>query len=596
MRRFTKPEIEATRSRRLLSGALLAASVTLGLTLFGPTSASAEEVPADGDLIPLVEVDTSVPSEVDAPEDLPTAGPEVDAPPPVGPAPPDPDRLDPVLPEPAPVIQVRSGQTSIELSWTTPERADGLVVWGEVGNYDRVEVTDEGTDHVVTLSDLECDATWAADVVVSTADGSAHRTRDLVLRTLPCSIDPDSVAFESVIAFDDHAFVTWGTADPSQGIVIYGEDLSYGNAVNEPQYNTFHSVELTGLECGTEYNYRIIDGYADGATDHSDNVTFSTYSCDPTVDGVSIAAGGDWAEISITTDTATTVGVIYGPDREYGSEVRSGIADVVHSLRLSDLECGTDYLYRLVTVADDSGDIEWRPQATFATAACSPPETPAAPENPDVEAPTDEVSEPPALPELEGAGITEVRLTHAEQNAIYIEWDTDVAAAGSVIYGPTPGYGSELVSGVVADHQALVVGDLECGTDYHLAVIASAPTGELSWSQSYVFATLECDSAVISDIAIDAGTNAAAISWTTDVAAHGLVVYGFDPSYGNAALTPTDQPEQSVNLNDLACGATYEARIAAETASGSSSWTRNFTFQTAPCEESIPEPPADTVV
>ena len=193
-------------------------------------------------------------------------------------------------------------------------------------------------------------------------------------------------------------------------------------------------------------------------------------------------------------------------------------------------------------------------------------------------------------------GITEIRVTHAEKDAIHIEWNTDISAAGSVIYGPTASYGAELVSGEISDHQELVVSGLECGTDYHLAVIASAPTGELSWSTPYVFATLACDSAEIDDIEISTSADAATISWTTDVEARGLVVFGPGTDYGSASLAPANATSQAVELQGLSCGTWYNARVATETDSGASSWTRNLVFQTAACPVEVPGEPGPPLV
>jgi hypothetical protein len=65
---------------------------------------------------------------------------------------------------------------------------------------------------------------------------------------------------------------------------VYGLDQIYGSAAVESHFSTFHEVYLTGLECGTTYQYRMISEAPDGSLDHSDSQSFTTYSCDPIVD------------------------------------------------------------------------------------------------------------------------------------------------------------------------------------------------------------------------------------------------------------------------------------------------------------------------
>jgi len=652
-------------------GSLAAALATIGLTLVSAISAGAEEGVPSGDLIPELAPDTTVPApplpepepapEPPAPEPAPAPDPaleplpiplpeptvpgeidqpvadepdagtdgegdlepglpaddpidegfdeqfdeEVDASPEVGP--------DPALP---PLIEVRTDQHSATLSWDTPSPSDAIVVWGKDGLLDQlllVEMTD-GV-HDVVLGELDCDSVYVADVVVSDAGGSAHRVRGLDLRTLPCSIDDAEVADRSVIAYADRAIVTWGTANPTRGIVVFGLDGTYGLAVNESHFSTFHQVELQGLDCGTEYHFRILDEAPDGTLGHSDNVVFTTYSCDPLVDTIDVRVGSDWAEVDATTDEPTVMSMIYGVDRTYGSETISATAATSHTLSVVGLECGSTYVFRLIATPEDPAGLEWTPHGELTTADCviDEPE-PTDPAGPDPVGPVEptEPTEPvepiepapepdpsplpepepapdqPGLPEFVGVVFTDIHVAHAEKNAIHIEWSTDIAAAGSVIYGTTPAYGSEVVTGVVSDQQSLTLEGLECGTEYHLAVIAAAPGGELSWSGDNVFSTLACDSATIADISIVTDATSAVIGWSTDIDTRGLVVFGADTSYGSATLAPALSHFHEVVLNDLACGTTYHARVTAETDAGASSWTRDLAFATDEC---LAEPP-----
>ncbi|MDG2111648.1 MAG: hypothetical protein P8N02_03420 [Actinomycetota bacterium] len=545
--------------------------LTIVLTLGSAMSAGAQEAPADGEPVALDPVESPVESDLE-----------------VDPSP----ELAPVEFAP-PVIIMRSTQDAVTMSWTTAELTDAVLVWGETTDsgprYDVVEFIGESRGlHDVVIDGLECGRQYSADLITSTPDGDAHRTRDIVMKTLPCSIDPASVADRSVIAFGDRAGVTWGTQDPTRGSVVFGLDANYGAAVDESQFGTFHEVALDGLDCGTEYHYRVIDELPDGTLAHSETTVFSTYSCDPLVDSVEVSASLDSAEVQIATDEPTSIGFVYGRTRSYGNETRSDTPDVEHALEIVDLECGETYLYQVIATPEGAEGTAWTPEASFSTEPCEPPEPvePAEPidppENPDLPIGI------PEEPEFVGVTLTDVHLVHAEQTSLQIGWTTDGPATGTLSYGLTPTYGAEMTSDVVANGHNVTIEGLECGTDYHAAVVATSVDHKLSWSGDHVFSTLACEAAVISDIAVVAQASEAVVSWTTDVLAHGQVTHGTSTSYGNTAFVGTDDLAQAVLLDGLTCQTNYHAQITSATPDGATSSSPDIAFTTGPCPT---EPP-----
>jgi hypothetical protein len=51
--------------------------------------------------------------------------------------------------------------------------------------------------------------------------------------------------------------VNWGTETPAAGVVEYGMDTQYSNAVTEASPDTLHSIEITELLANTHYYYRV---------------------------------------------------------------------------------------------------------------------------------------------------------------------------------------------------------------------------------------------------------------------------------------------------------------------------------------------------
>ncbi len=72
-------------------------------------------------------------------------------------------------------------------------------------------------------------------------------------------------AVEAIPAADGTATISWTTDEPSTSRVEYGTaPASLSQSASEEALVTSHSVELTGLEPGTTYHYRVISADADG--------------------------------------------------------------------------------------------------------------------------------------------------------------------------------------------------------------------------------------------------------------------------------------------------------------------------------------------
>ena len=70
---------------------------------------------------------------------------------------------------------------------------------------------------------------------------------------------------EAIPAADGTATISWTTDEPSTSRVEYGTaPASLSQSASEEALVTSHSVELTGLEPGTTYHYRVTSADADG--------------------------------------------------------------------------------------------------------------------------------------------------------------------------------------------------------------------------------------------------------------------------------------------------------------------------------------------
>ena len=75
------------------------------------------------------------------------------------------------------------------------------------------------------------------------------------------------------------AVITWMTNISATSVVNYGTTAGYGSTVTNSSLVTSHSLTLTGLICGTGYNYDVSSTSGTGQTSTSSNATFTTAAC-----------------------------------------------------------------------------------------------------------------------------------------------------------------------------------------------------------------------------------------------------------------------------------------------------------------------------
>ncbi|MDH7601315.1 MAG: fibronectin type III domain-containing protein [Armatimonadota bacterium] len=171
--------------------------------------------------------------------------------------------------------------------------------------------------------------------------------------------------------------INYTTNVPAKGLVMYGPDKTYGFVTaRESTASTSHQHVLIGLTPATSYHYRIRtgkEGVEDGDAFSADR-TFTTpvgqavhITSGPTVSEVSQT----WAVITWCTDVPSDSVVEYGETFNYGSTVSSQELTTNHTIRLTDLQPGRNYQFRVISVAPGfaAAAVEGRPFTTAAPRA-----------------------------------------------------------------------------------------------------------------------------------------------------------------------------------------------------------------------------------
>ncbi|PJC22075.1 hypothetical protein CO059_02920 [candidate division WWE3 bacterium CG_4_9_14_0_2_um_filter_48_10] len=210
------------------------------------------------------------------------------------------------------------------------------------------------------------------------------------------------------------AKITWTTDEPATSQVEYGKTTSYGSQTSlDPDLVTSHTVNLSSLEAGTLYHYRVKSKDANNNLATSSDKTFTTEAGPDTTPPVisSIQAQNisqTGATTTWNTDEPATSQVEYGTTTAYGNSTAINSSLVTfHSVGLSGLTADTTYHYR-VKSKDANNNLATSGDKTFTTSGKPlPPEEveKALPGTPKVEAPKIEADKTPPKVSLDPPSI-----------------------------------------------------------------------------------------------------------------------------------------------------------------------------------------------
>ena len=252
------------------------------------------------------------------------------------------------------------------------------------------------------------------------------------------------------------------------------------------------------------------------------------------------------AGITWTTDQAATSQVEYGTTTDYGTSTALDSDHVTsHSVNLSGLSPDTTYHYRVIST--NANGTAYSSDATFVT--------------------------------TELLEITNIAATDISGTTATITWTTNQAGSSKVEYGTTSEYGSSTATDTaeVLSHSMTLTG-LTPGAPYHYRVVSGNDNGTAS-SGNNTFATVGFP--VISNVqVINVTSNAAVVTWATELASTSQVDYGLTTAYGATTdLDVTTVVAHSVALIGLAPNTTYNYRVRSVGTAGEAI-SENRTFST----------------
>jgi len=390
-------------------------------------------------------------------------------------------------------------------------------------------------------------------------------------------VDPDPPVITAVSAAPSAtaALITWTTNEAADSRVAYGPTSAYENgSVSESPRITSHGMTLSGLNCSTEYHYRVSSQDAAGNEGASSDRTFTTASCPTAIQSDEFTAS--------TLDTSVWTFVDPLGDSELALTGSQAALSVPAGTR-HDLWTGANEVPRLLQAAPNS---DFEVEAKWDTAVQEPYE-------------------------LQG-----LLVVQDADDLLRIETHHDGAATRLFVARIAAGSASMLHFSTVADGAPVYFRLEREGDDWTLRTSADGSSWTLRASFTSALTVREIGPfagnsgnappdftsridyfrdippdltpPAISAVNANSTGAAATISWTTDETATSEVRYGTTMEYAAGTVTKSGSvTSHSIVLHGLACESLYHFQVRSRDLAGNEAVSTNQTFSSGACPSVI---------
>lgn len=237
-----------------------------------------------------------------------------------------------------------------KITWVTARPSSSFVYYGtSPSNLSQsVGAIDSISSHSHVLTGLQTSTTYYYRV--QSFDERRSYNLDDSFSEIGSFRTSEAAQIEDVNVLDitaDSAVVSWRTSIPTQSRISYGPTQSYGFVLDNDtdNFNTSHTVRLTGLSGGTTYNFKLSARTNLSSTLTSDDYTFTTIAR-PIVSNIQFQPVEDGPTagvlVSWSTNVPTSSTVYYSA---HGDRLEASTSELTtdHQIILSGLASNTDY-------------------------------------------------------------------------------------------------------------------------------------------------------------------------------------------------------------------------------------------------------------
>jgi len=340
---------------------------------------------------------------------------------------------------------------------------------------------------------------------------------------------------------EDAVTITWTTDEDADSLVNYGLKEDYGIVHVPTVERTEHSIELSDLEPGRTYYFRVVSSDADGNQGISANYKILT-------DGTPSSGEGEGEGKETQTETNQTV----------QTESDSQTDSQSQSQTKTDSEITEEVIEQIQKITSPEKLQEIINETVKAVQGITEDLT---------------IVGPPTV--------------IAETTSALIKWNTDRESSSEVFFSPSDVYvegqyefSQASTDGNVTDHEVRIIG-LEPYTEYHFKVKSKDSFGIEGESRDFTFKTKASVPNIRNLRIVKVEENSATLAWDTTVPSKALIEYqdlttGAQNSVGRPTLASTHQ----MQISDLTLGTRYVAFVIAENAGGDRVKSNPITFIT----------------
>lgn len=343
--------------------------------------------------------------------------------------------------------------------WATDRNSDSKVSIGtSSGNYQPFQIAsnEQTTDHRVELNNLTPGTTYFAQAVWTDEDGNTGTSSEFTFRTEDA---PSTQEVETRRTTLSSAQIRFTSVSAAKVVIQYGLSDSFGGVkeIATSLEKSTYDVELTGLNDGAKYFYRLNTFDADGNEYVGSTVLTFTTPARPRIENLRFqpveGEPTSTQQVTWTSNVPTSSLIRFSAENAPGKEVSDSALATDHEVIIKDLLDDTEYSF-VAESRDKDGNLAVSDTQVLRTALDT---------------------RPPKISDITTE--TTIRGTGAEaRGQIIVSWKTDEPATSQVAYAE----GSSAVEfnnrssedGALATEHIVIVSDLPTSRVYSVKPIS----------------------------------------------------------------------------------------------------------------------------
>ncbi len=337
------------------------------------------------------------------------------------------------------------------ITWSTDRSSDSKIALGTTsGKYGASEIASskQVSAHQIDLDNLAAGTTYYFVAKWTDEDGNTGTSQEFTFRTAP---PPSLKEIHTASVGLTNATIQFTSKNANKVAIYYGKSESFGGLkiINTSTSESTYGVDLTGLDDGSKYFYKLVSYDSEGNSYDGSTASFTTPQR-PRISNLTFqpVSGQPTSTQQVTwqTNVPGNSTITYGKVGTSGTDVQDSKLTTDHEITISDLEDDSQY-FLLAQSRDNNGNLAVSDRQVFHTALDTRP------------------------PKISNVTVeSSIRGTGAEaRGQVVVSWHTDEAATSQVAYAE--GSGTTSFNNKTAEDNGL--------SFEHIVIVSDLPTSKV---------------------------------------------------------------------------------------------------------------------